>query len=1020
MRPLELLLEGFTSFRREQRLDFSELDLFAITGATGAGKSSLLDAMTFALYGTTARTGKQVSDLVSQGATNLKVQLRFAVGGSQYRVTRRWRYRASSPENKVLLEGWQNSEWETLGTSTVAVQKTLEQILGMDFDTFTRVIVLPQGKFDEFLKGDTAKRREILRSLAGFEIFERMRKEAAELAKLLKQEREMLERRLAELDAPAFAEVDEKQAQLTLLEQEMPTFNQAVLNAQKALDEFERIFTQITRLKTLQQQLANLNIKSSEIEALQVRLDRAQAASHLEKDWALVQEARASFTNSEDTVRTTSAGLTQVQSKLSDQQHQLEKVRAHNNAVLPQLKAREDALAAAKAYEEQRTLLAKEVAMAQATLQEKTRFLQAAQKQAKAADAQVQNTNRQRTEARALLAQHSPGGERLEQLNKIAPLLIEYQVIEKQVNTQQKQLAKATQDQETVERTYEAAGLNLTETQGYLQQIRATLEAAEQTNAEAALLDRAAGLRMLLKPGDPCPVCGSEHPEVENLPPVPAVTVVDIAPLRGREAGAQRALQEAQMAATKAEAALEAHKQKALDLAQTLAETQQRSSALQEQISAVIGVEEWQAKQLVQEQEALQTGDVKYRQAEQQLQKACAEVESAQQALQFAQQTEITTQTEYQTATAEVDRRQQQLQSIAAKLYELTDNQPYETLASNLAQQQQELASRLKVAEASYQTAYNNFIQLEERAKQANIAFERAGEKQQQLNAEWQEKLSRASFTEETFLAADAGTKEQSQWELAIREHRESKLQLETRIKDLTEVIGNRMTDEGEIAELSKMISQYRSAKLAAEDNVKQAQNRRAELSAWIQVAEQKLEETERLLTQQSNLAEHEETYHTLAQNLKSNEFQAYILEHLEDELVTRATLLLRELTENRYALTIQDGEYWVEDNWNGGELRRVRTLSGGETFATSLSMALALSEKLSQGAQLGSLFLDEGFGTLDGETLETVTQILESLRQQSRLIGVITHVRALAERLPTQIKVYKSPQGSRIEVETQ
>lgn len=94
-----------------------------------------------------------------------------------------------------------------------------------------------------------------------------------------------------------------------------------------------------------------------------------------------------------------------------------------------------------------------------------------------------------------------------------------------------------------------------------------------------------------------------------------------------------------------------------------------------------------------------------------------------------------------------------------------------------------------------------------------------------------------------------------------------------------------------------------------------------------------------------------------------------------------------------------------------------MQTLSGGETFATSLSMALSLSEKLSMGAELGSLFLDEGFGTLDADTLETVHQILESLRQQDRLIGVITHVKALGERLP-QVKVRKSPEGSRLEVE--
>lgn len=80
--------------------------------------------------------------------------------------------------------------------------------------------------------------------------------------------------------------------------------------------------------------------------------------------------------------------------------------------------------------------------------------------------------------------------------------------------------------------------------------------------------------------------------------------------------------------------------------------------------------------------------------------------------------------------------------------------------------------------------------------------------------------------------------------------------------------------------------------------------------------------------------------------------------------------------------------------------------------------MALALSEKLSMGAELGRLFLDEEFGTLETETLESVTQILESLRQQDRLIGIITHVRSLGEHLPTQVKVYKSPEGSRLMID--
>ena len=122
MRPLELALEGFTSFRTEQRIDFTPLDLFAIIGPTGAGKSSILDAMTFALYGLTMRTGKQASELVSQGASVLKVQFRFVVRGSEYRVTRTWRYRPSTPEIKIQLERLDPEDWNTLATGAATVQ----------------------------------------------------------------------------------------------------------------------------------------------------------------------------------------------------------------------------------------------------------------------------------------------------------------------------------------------------------------------------------------------------------------------------------------------------------------------------------------------------------------------------------------------------------------------------------------------------------------------------------------------------------------------------------------------------------------------------------------------------------------------------------------------------------------------------------------------------------------------------------------------------------------------------------
>lgn len=1019
MRPLELFLEGFTSFRREQRLDFSELDLFAITGATGAGKSSLLDAMTYALFGTTTRSGKQVSDLASQGCENLKVQLRFAVGSAQYRVTRRWRFRPKSPENKVILESWQNGNWETLGTSIVAVQNTIEQILGMDFDTFTRAIVLPQGKFDEFIKGDTSKRREILRQLAGFEIFEQMRKESNELAKLLKQEREMVERQLADLNAPTADEVTQKRSQLLNLEQQLPEFERCVMKAQKALDKEEQLFSQISRARELQQELAKLNANSSAIDSLAQRLEKAQTADRLQGDWALVQETRSQYQTAESATNLARERLIQARSELALQQQQLDSAKATEESVAPQIQARENAIATAKVYEEQRHQLEKEVRIAQKILQEKLRFLQAAEKEFQTASSKMQSAGLRVTQAVALLEQYATGGERLDKLQQIAPLLMEFQLIEKPAKSQQQQLDKAVVDRQNAQLHYAEVSANLEVAEFRLKECGSELESAEAANTEVARLDSVAAVRMSINSGDICPVCGGVHPEIDRLPPLPESHIVDIAPFREKLAAANRVFQAAQLAAAEGKSTVSARLQKESEIAQALELTLNRVAELQQQISLILNDDSrWEASQLQQELAILQESDRQYREAEQQFQQASVEYDKFQQIFSFSQATNVAKQNEYQEAIAESDRRQQQLQTCVNALYKITEYQPYANLTKALEKDKQDLATLIKAAENSYQKAQNNTIQALERDRQAADILEQAIAKKQQLNLDWETKLKTASFTEETFLTAITPAKEQSQWAIAIREQRESKIKLETRLKDLSESIAGKITDENTLAQVRSSTRAALTAKHTAQENFKQANNNRAELLAWIQVAEQNLEQAEKLAQQITNFTEQEQTYHTLAQNLKSNEFQSYILEHLEAELVGSATLILQELTENRYALHIQDGEYWVSDNWNGGEARRVRTLSGGETFATSLSMALALSEKLSQGAQLGSLFLDEGFGTLDAETLESVTQILESLRQQDRLIGVITHVRGLGERLPAQVKVYKSPQGSRIEIE--
>src|SRR4051794_8372591 len=181
MRPLSLEIEGFTAFRDRQVVDFEPLDLFVITGPTGAGKTSILDAMVFALYGQVPRLGGKhgTSDLISLGKTQARVRFDFLIAGhGRYRVARRLSRNAAQTATVELLDGdtW-ISACERSGVREC--DRVLHELVGLDFDAFCKAVVLPQGEFHRFLKGDSNERRKVLVALLGVSYFQRM----AELAR---------------------------------------------------------------------------------------------------------------------------------------------------------------------------------------------------------------------------------------------------------------------------------------------------------------------------------------------------------------------------------------------------------------------------------------------------------------------------------------------------------------------------------------------------------------------------------------------------------------------------------------------------------------------------------------------------------------------------------------------------------------------------------------------------------------------------------------------------------------------
>ncbi|MGZ8605231.1 MAG: AAA family ATPase, partial [Actinomycetota bacterium] len=180
MRPIRLELKNFTAFRDAQEISFDGLDLFAISGTTGSGKSSILDAITYALYGYVERVGRQVGQLVSQGQPRMAVTFEFAVDDARYRVTRSTPVKGNT---QILLERGEGDAWVQAGEGADRVgtaNELIRRAVGLDYDAFTRTVLLPQGLFAEFLVGDAKERRAILTDLLGLELFERLGKRAGD------------------------------------------------------------------------------------------------------------------------------------------------------------------------------------------------------------------------------------------------------------------------------------------------------------------------------------------------------------------------------------------------------------------------------------------------------------------------------------------------------------------------------------------------------------------------------------------------------------------------------------------------------------------------------------------------------------------------------------------------------------------------------------------------------------------------------------------------------------------------
>jgi len=1113
MRPLKLKLQNFTAFRAPAELDFGPLELYAIEGPTGSGKSSLLDAITFALYGEVPRLGgKGLDALISTGESRLTVELEFEVGDSRYRVVRtKGRKQAQSEVRFVrLLEGGAE---QTVAQETKKkdLQAAITKVLGLSLESFKRSILLPQGEFDRFLKGSGRERQELLGSLIGLERFQEMGRWAGEKARTLDTQRKSLVSRLEGEYAGVTREAREQLEGViahTRAQRSACELQSTALQAQ--LEELSTLENLHTRQVKLETQRTALEAVRPHQEVLESRVREARRVSGalplLENlEWA------------EKRVLEDSGALEKAQGVLREadiKRQTLENALLEATArvlEIPALEARLARLQVAQLLETRLGGLGGHVRLSHASplefsegaleraraLEVRCRALEADEKRFEARQAELLELESQVTGARERIGQLQ--AQKTEVIGKGKLAREDYNALEARVAQLSSGQALAsrltalkldlglmhpsplewTEDEFEAARGAQSRWQDAHKEWDALEELRRILKNREEQGAglkadlervraretqiltgwqavlseksefdsrleRARLEDRAAGLRPSLRLGAPCPVCEqgvavlpqsrpSEVPALESrthelerrhlkLEGEQKQLEAEYRLLESTLRLEERALLEERAKLEIRESALEQLRLKlgAVNPNETLSRL---LAGLAGQVRVLTGGEDF-AKLFARVKKEHGVAREKLENLRSEIQALEAEHSKLSGGLERDELSLVGGRENAAQARALLEEERQSLGQVqpseevarllaglAGQVREITAGERVETLRVKVQTHISSLRDALEAARQALGEAQQARSSALSRLENAQARLGEAREAVNRLEVDFARVLAGLDLKREDLRGRSLGEAEIVALEAEFLSWREALGVSERTLEALALEWNGRTYD----ATLHLQVRE--EAALMARTLVQLAGSLGA-LEGQDRALEAALIRKRELEKECAGLGQKYDTYATLSQSLRSDAFPAYLLEEIEAELLARAGELLFEISDGRYRLALEDGDYAVTDDWNSGETRGVRTLSGGETFLASLALAISLSDYLAGNRRLGALFLDEGFGTLDPEALEAVAGALERLQVTGRMVGVITHVPSLAERLPARVRVLKGQSGSRLETD--
>ena len=1050
MRPVQLELTNFGPYRKEV-INFTQFDhapLFLIGGDTGAGKSTLFDAMTVALFATTSgdRNVEEMRSTFAGPEDDLtKVTFYFQQGNHLYRIERvlqqeRGKRGGGTTIQKataslVIVDKIGGQEIEKLGDKIKEVSDQIEQILGLNAEQFKQIILLPQNDFSRFLKEDSKTKTQILKKIFGTGIFDRFQKS---LEERLRQSNKDLEKRQAQLDGH-FASQVWSEEELAVLAQtpayeKLARLEELLSRRQESLTEQKRI------LKDAHEDLAKLQ------KSLQTAQDLAKIFQELEqarKRYRLeIEEGAQGQTEAkahleelqfaqglQETIRT----LKQYQKQLMQLEQDLEiaqEVLSERQQAFEDVKAKKEELAAqSKDFlqkEEELETWKEDIIYARSLAQEQEKI-----KQSSANYKQLEENYQQASKEIELLSQSLSDLEAnrlsLESLHEAEKLLqsVGYSV-DKQLAQDLKEIEGLNQELAKTEKRHQTLSLDSDQAQEILNELEEKLRTTLASRRQLMI----AQLQAELEDGQACMVCGSlDHPKIDGTQ-ADEVALKDLMD-QVEELQVQKEKQVATLSNRQATLReVETNRQGLLDqVAKVKLSLQKHYQELEEQVKEQFEFDFSEDYEAVRGQALLSAVEKHYQELQKCYEKEEADLVHYQEKLGQAQEKSLDLSKSYQEAKVALDQAKERLKDLQEAHPELESVEIYQERIS-LAKQEIDLYKKqVKENGDAYNQLHADIQGIKGQLESLTKSKEKTSQETKRLSAELDQSLK----------VEGALTNDLEQIQLWLHEVNEQaipklqaqlttyqtlKQELQIQISKSQELLQNQakpdlatLTQEVQISQESydKQLSQVSVLEKGLKDATATYQ-----AAKTLQESNQEAFKAHQELSDLVKVVKGENTALTGRLNL-----EVYVIRQYFQQILDYANAnYIGLLTDNRYSFVLSEEGRRARDHFGldinvydqlTGSERSVKSLSGGETFIAALAIALSLSEVVqntSKGAVVEALFIDEGFGSLDKEALTKAISVLEQIGE-NRMVGVISHVDDMKEGIAQQLAIIKSHDGS-------